>query len=84
VIGMSIFKPVFVAETKELYIKRNLLILFVFFLMLILFLQDGIMAGKKIIYLNTEMYYTKVSLDKKIKVEDTVTFPLFIDKITVR
>jgi hypothetical protein len=81
---MSIFKPVFVAETKELYIKRNLLILFVFFLMLILFLQDGIMAGKKIIYLNTEMYYTKVSLDKKIKVEDTVTFPLFIDKITVR
>jgi len=42
------------------------------------------MEGKKIIYLSTEMYYTKVSMDKKIKVENTVTFPLFMDKITVR
>jgi hypothetical protein len=42
------------------------------------------MEGKKIIYLSTEMYFTKVSLDKKVKVEDTVTFPLFMDKITVR
>jgi hypothetical protein len=42
------------------------------------------MAGKKIIYLSTEMYYTKASMDKKIKVENTVTFPLFMDKITVR
>jgi hypothetical protein len=42
------------------------------------------MAGKKIIYLSTEMYYTRVSLDKKIKVENTVTLPLFMDKITVR
>lgn len=40
--------------------------------------------GKKIIYLSTEMYYTKVSLDKKIKVENIITFPLFMDKITVR
>jgi hypothetical protein len=42
------------------------------------------MEGKKIIYLSTEMYFTKVSLDKKVNVEDTVTFPLFMDKITVR
>ena len=42
------------------------------------------MAGKKIIYLSTEMYYTKVSLDRKIKVENKVTLPLFTDKITVR
>jgi len=40
--------------------------------------------GKKIIYLSTEMYYTKMSLDEKINVERIVTLPLLMDKITIR
>jgi hypothetical protein len=50
------------------------------FLKLLTFMVD---EGKKIIYLSDEMYYPKVALNGKIKIDYKI-FPLDFKKITLR
>jgi hypothetical protein len=41
-------------------------------------------AGKKLVFLSTEMYYPAESLNEKISVEKFGVFPVCLDKITLR